>query len=147
MKFVLPGVWIAGFTAATLVLFGTGAVITLDGAPPAARVKWLFLAVAVLGGLSWYWWGIRLKRVDIDDRWLYVSNYFREIRIPLGEIEEVSENRWVNIRPVTISFLRDTDFGSRVIFMPRARWWLFWRPHPVVRDLEEAAHRGLGVRG
>lgn len=106
MKFVLPGVWIAGFTAATLVLFGTGAVITVDGAPPAARLKWLF-----------------------------------------GEIEEVSENRWVNIRPVTISFLRDTDFGSRVVFMPRARWWLFWRPHPVVRELEEAARRGLGARG
>lgn len=138
MKLVLPVLWIAGFAAATVLLF------TADGpAPP--PLKWLVLGVAVAGGLSWYSWGVRLKRVAIDDEWLYASNYAREVRIALRDIDQVSENRWVNIRPVTVSFRRDTGFGHRIIFMPPVRWWGFWHPHPVVRELEAAARRARGL--
>ena len=99
----------------------------------------------VVGGLCWYWWGIRLKRVEVDDQWLYVSNYLRDIQVELRDIEEVSENRWVNIRPITVRFRRDTGFGPRIVFMPPARWWGFWQPHPVVRELEDAAQRARGL--
>jgi hypothetical protein len=145
MKLVLPSMWIAGFTVATVLLFTTGSVTDTDGVPPSPQMKWFFLAATTVGGFCWYWWCMRLKRVEIDDQWLYVSNYVREIQVALGDIEEISENRWVNIRPITVTFRRETEFGPRIVFMPRALWWGFWRPHPVVRELEDAARRARGI--
>jgi hypothetical protein len=108
-------------------------------------MKWLFLGATVLGGLFLYWGCMRLKRVDLDEDALYISNYLREVRVPLRDIEEVTENRWINIRPVTVEFRRDTDFGPRITFMPKTRWWSFWRAHPVVGELEAAARRSRGL--
>ena len=145
MKFVFPVVWLGGFTTATVLMFTAGGFTVTDGLPPPPAMRWLFLAATVLGGLSLYWFCMRLKRVEIDDRWLYVSNYLREIRVPLEQIEGVSENRWVNIRPITVEFRRDTDFGLHISFMPKTRWWRFWSAHPVVGELEEAVRQARGL--
>src|SRR4051794_4072417 len=104
MKVVLPSVWIAGFVTATVLLFTASSGTDPNGVPPSPQPKWFFLAATMVGGFCWYWWGMRLKRVDVDDQWLYVSNYLREIQVALRDVEEVSENRWVNVRPITVSF-------------------------------------------
>jgi hypothetical protein len=145
MKFVLPAVWLAGFCGVTFALFTGGGATNRDGVPPPAEMKWLFLGATVLGGLFLYWGCMRLKRVDLDEDSLYISNYLREVRIPLRDIEEVTENRWINIRPVTVEFRRDTEFGSRITFMPKTRWWGFWLAHPVLGELEAAARRSRGL--
>jgi hypothetical protein len=144
IKFALGPVWLALFTAGTLLMF-SGRLTDTDGLMPAPEVRWLFLGATVAGGLFLYWFCMRLKRVDLDDETLYVSNFFREIRVPLRDIEDVSENRWINIRPITVEFRRDTDFGSAIIFMPRTRWWKFWRPHPVVGEIESAMRSARGL--
>jgi hypothetical protein len=144
MKFVFPSVWLAAFTAGTVMLFVTGGIAGPDGPPP-PEMKWLFLGATVLGGLFLYWCCMRLKRVQIDEEWLYVSNYLREIRVPLRDIEDVSENRWINIRPITLTLRRETDFGGQITFMPKTRWWGFWRPHPVIRELDDTMRRMRGL--
>lgn len=55
---------------------------------------------------------------------------------PVAQIERVSENRLININPVTIHFRRPTEFGSSVTFMPRSRMLGLLSPHPVVGELE-----------
>ena len=145
MKYLFPGFWLAGFTAATISLFSDVSTGAPTQAPPPPEMKWLFLAVTVLGGAFLYWTCMRLKRVEMDHDVLYVSNYRREVRVPLRDIAEVSENRWINIRPVTIEFRRDTDFGHRVVFIPQQRLWAFWRPHPVVAELQGAVRRARGL--
>jgi hypothetical protein len=138
MKFVLPAFWLMGFIAATALSFG--GTLAFDPAPPPA-MKWMFLAVTLAGAASLYWFCMRLKRVEMDDVALYVSNYLQETSVPLQDIDDVRENRWVNIRPVTVTFRTATDFGERVVFMPTTRWWRFWREHPVVDELRRAAQR------
>ena len=138
MKFVLPAIWLPFFATATILLFSGR--LSFDQ-PPAGEMKWTFLAVTLAGAASLYWFCMRLKRVEMDDNALYVSNYLCETSIPLADIDEVTENRWVNIRPVTVTFRCDTDFGSRIVFMPTTRWWRFWREHPVVDELRRASQR------
>lgn len=144
-KFVFPTVWLAGFAAATVFLFKVRGFTDPDGFPGPPEMKWLFLGGTVFGGVFLYWFCMRLKRVEIDEQWLYVSNYLREVRVPLGDIEEVTENRWINIRPITVEFRRETDFGSDIIFMPKSPGWRFWRAHPVVGELEAATRRARGL--
>jgi hypothetical protein len=63
----------------------------------------------------------------------------REITVPLSAIESVTENRWVNIHPVTVHFRVPTEFGDKITFMPVQHVFLFWRSHPVVQELRSAA--------
>src|SRR5262249_30888695 len=81
------------------------------------------------------------KRVRMDERTLRVSNYLREVEVPLDEVERVHENPWLKSHPVTIRLRRPTVFGDRVVFMPRVRWYSWWAPHPVVPEIREAADR------
>ena len=146
MKFVIPVVWIGGFGFGTAMLFRP--VDAFGGRPPPPDMKWLFLAVLVVGSIFMYWWCGRLMRVVMTDMELRISNYRREIVVPLSDVEEVTENRWVNIHPVTVQFVRRTDFGHRVVFMPKSRPFALFSSHPIVAELRaavETAKRGPSV--
>ena len=130
-KAIFPGCWIVGFGAITAFYWAS------RGLP--AETGWLFLAAWTAGALSFWWWCIPLKRVRIDGGNLYVSNFRKEIVVPLTFIESVTENRWVNVHPVTVHFRGDTEFGRKISFMPKARVMFFWSSHPVVGELRRLA--------
>jgi hypothetical protein len=131
-KVIFPVIWISGF--------GLGMIgVELAHDPPLA-VKFTFATVWVLGTVFIMWLCAPLKRVRADDRALYVSNYLKEIPVPVGLIDRVTENRWINIHPVTIHLSADAEFGRKIVFMPRARMALVWSRHPVVGEIERLAH-------
>jgi hypothetical protein len=84
--------------------------------------------------------------VRMDETSLYISNYLREAQVPLRQVMTVTENRWLNIHPVTIKFRSATEFGDRVVFMPKVRWFGLWTSHPVVAEIQEAVDRAIGRR-
>ena len=127
-KIVFPILWIGGFGAGSMALWAS------NNAP--SQIKWTFLAVWAVGSLSIRWSSVRLKRVRVDGKTFYVSNYRKEIALPLGSVERVSENRWINIHPVTLYLRRPTDFGSKIMFMPKMKMFLLWRSHPVVAEIK-----------
>jgi hypothetical protein len=106
-------------------------------APP----KFVFLLFWIVGIAFIYWSCIRLKDVSVDDNFLYVSNYMKEISIPLSDIHDVTENIWVNIHPVTIHLKSPSEFGDKIIFMPKVRYFSFFSSHPVVGELKELARK------
>ena len=137
-KFGVPAIWISVFGLGAAGVF----VADVSAGPHGRRLdpalKWLMLA-AWIGGSSLIWWFCCwLKRVWLDGGALRVSNYVREEQIPLASVTAVTENYWVNIRPVTVQFRAPTAFGQRIVFMPQVRWFLFWRPHPVAVELRQA---------
>jgi len=95
-----------------------------------------FLVAWVVGTLFILLTCAGLKRVRIDAKYIYISNYFREIQIPVGNISEVTENRILNMHPITIRFRDSNEFGKSIRFMP-TRWFGFWSSHPVVAELKE----------
>jgi hypothetical protein len=127
--------WTAGFGGGTLGLW----IGSVGANPPPAPMKWIFLAMWVLGTALFLWLLAPLKKVRIDGTSLYVSNYRREITVPLSEIESVSENWWMNHHPVTIHLRHETPFGRRITFIPQFRLQLFWRSHPIVAELRALA--------
>ena len=145
MKVIFPPFWIGGFALATITLFlSPGSWHDARGGALDPDTKWFFLLATIVGG-GFIWWScVRLKRVRMDDKALYISNYSTEIAVPLVNVAQVSENRWINIHPVTIEFHAGTEFGSRVVFMPKVRWFAFWSSHPVVEEIRAAVRRATG---
>src|SRR5215813_7967384 len=88
VKFVFPAIWIPLWSFGTLMMFIRGA----ESADP--NPKWIFLLLWVVGIVFIGWDCIRLKEVSVDDSFLYVSNYLKEVSIPLSEIYDVTENFW-----------------------------------------------------
>ena len=145
LKFVFPVLWIGGFAIVTLSLFlFPSSWHGADGGPPEASMKWFFLFATIVGSAFIWWAGVRLKRVRMDASALHISNYATEIVVPLANVAEVTENRWVNNHPVTIRFHSDTEFGPQVTFMPKIRWFAFWSSHPVVEEIRVAVARATG---
>jgi hypothetical protein len=138
-KFMLPAVWISGFGTGTILLW-LGRLHGRNNALPPPQEKFLFLAMWILGSTFILWASAGLKRVRIDERQLYVSNYVKEIHIPFSAIIDVKQNRWLNSRPITIYFRDATEFGDRATFMPEWRIRIqFWRIDPVVNELKKLA--------
>ena len=120
MKMVFPIIWIGLFAVGTLGLFfWSGSFQGLREQPPPPELKWFFLVITCAGSVFIWWTCMRLKRVSMDERALYISNFFTEIVVPLHNVAAVTENRWINIHPVTIFFRSDTAFGPRIVFMPK----------------------------
>ncbi|MDD5302466.1 MAG: hypothetical protein PHS14_05085 [Elusimicrobia bacterium] len=138
MKVIVPAFWIFAFGAGTVLLW-LNVLHGKDGSPPPDAAKWAYLAAWVSGSAFLYRVCGPLKTVRLGGGTLLVSNYLKEISIPASQIAEVTENRWINIHPVTIRFRQTTEFGDTVTFMPRKRDGRPWRPHPVVEELVRAS--------
>jgi hypothetical protein len=140
MKVLFPVLWVSGFGLGTLALW-VGAMHGQSGVPP--EMKWQFLGAWIAGTTFILWGCAGLKRVRIDSKNPYVSNYRKEILVPFNMIFDVTENRWLNIHPVTIHLRSVTEFGSTLTFMPAMRFTL-WGSHPVVAELKKLAGVGGG---
>ncbi|MGZ4973724.1 MAG: hypothetical protein ACXWDN_13265 [Limisphaerales bacterium] len=143
-KFIFPAVWISAVGIGTVLLW-LGDLVDRNNASPPSQTKFVVLGVWILGTTFILWISAGLKRVRMDERQLYVSNYLREISVPFSEIIDVRQDRWINSRPITIYFRDATEFGGRATFMPKWRIQLFWRTDPVVSEIRRLA--GLASSG
>ena len=103
---------------------------------------WLKLWFVIVGiGVTaiFYFTVMKYMVVSIDDDFLYVSNYSKEISTPLSNIEKVTELVWVRGHPVTIHLKTASDFGSKIVFTPKAHGFRFFSANPLVAELNELA--------
>jgi hypothetical protein len=130
----------------SLVLFGWAVAIFAilfdsgkDGQLPLPLlVKILFPAIFFVIFAVIFWLSMRLKAVSIDDKFLYISNYLKESSVPFLNIRDITELR-LRGHPVTIHFKEKTEFGEKITFLPKMRFFNFAGSHPVVSELKEFA--------
>ena len=88
-------------------------------------------------------WSVRLKMVMLSGDSLIVSDYFKTIKVPLREIDDVCERKWVKGHPIAVTFKTDTEFGRKIFFLPAFSFRLFG-PHPMVDQLQGLRDRYAG---
>lgn len=59
-----------------------------------------------------------LKRVEVDDNYLYVSNYLKEIKIPLSDVEFIDKPENSSHQRIKIFLRTPSEFGDMIVFMP-----------------------------
>lgn len=134
-KFFWPVFNVVAFVGATLLCWHISPKKGDEGVIYLARIG---LPVIGIGSTAYgIWSGKRLKRVQMDDNGLYVSNYFEEISLSFSDIEacEVKwegKNRWNPI--VTIDLNVVTPMGRQITFMAKLPWN---NSHSIVAELRE----------
>jgi hypothetical protein len=151
VKVVLPAICTALFVG-TLVAapfadetWWRAADLPHDPASWAAFLAWSVVCITYM-----FWFGLPLKRVRLDDGTLRISNYLKQIRVPLSDLAAVSEKRLVGFAGpyrIILQFRRRTDFGDSIAFLPKALWRTarkssdLWGPHPDAEALRAAVQR------
>jgi len=132
LKLVLPVMWIAFFgTFVAYILFSEDGAYTMAGGvvtPMVARIGALLFLL--LGMLMFYQVFMRLKRVDVDEDFLYVTNYFIARRYPYHNIEKMVENHYLMFRPVTVYFKKAGTFGEKITFLSSKEFKIFMQENP-----------------
>jgi hypothetical protein len=134
-KFIFPVLWIGGFASMTLAMFITPDSFTGDGDIREFRMG--FLVMTILGSVALYWCCMRLKKVTLKEDALLISNFRREVKISLRNIERVSGTVLMHPELVWLHFRRPTGFGLKVVFMGKSRFSFGLTRHPVVKELEQ----------
>ena len=125
------------FVASTIliILFGLGTwAMFYNSKVPEI---WIFLLVLIFGIALTFWACMRLKKVDLDDVALHISNYRISVEVPLRSVEAISEGVPISPELVRISFRRPTEFGNKVVFIPKLRFFIGVSPHPIVNELRQ----------
>lgn len=109
---------------------------------PMTQAETIALLTFMFAALFWFAWSsANIKAVSLGDDALHVSNYRREITVPLRDVVRVHQD-WFGMRAVNIDLANDTQFGRRIVFLPGWTFWLAprwrWQPHPIVNELREA---------
>ena len=86
-----------------------------------------------------YFTVMHYKDVSVDDEFLYVSNYRKEIKIPVSNIENVTEIKWIRTRPITIHLKNDSEFGRKIVFMPKFNGFRIVADNPMIAELKKLA--------
>jgi len=102
------------------------------------RVDWVEAGLWLLISAVFYATFGRLKRVRFDGTQLWVSNWRREIAIPVGDIIDVYQQKWLATSPVTLTFASRNGFGESVQYMPSFSFGM-WGEDPEVTMLREIA--------
>lgn len=128
LKIILPVIFGVFFAATIFLIIFRGELILTP-----------VLLLMIFGMSAMYFTLMRYKKVSIDDDFLYVSNYRKEIKIPVSDIAEVTEIKWVRTRPITIYLKNDSEFGRKIVFTPKFNGFRIVADNPMIAELKELA--------
>ncbi len=60
---------------------------------------------------------MRLKRVELDGEFVYVTNYFKTFRYPYSNVERMDESDYLFFRSMHIHLKEGGNFGKRITFV------------------------------
>ncbi len=144
LKLILPVMWTAFFgTFVGFILFSTDGAYLIAGGmitPMVARI--VALTFLLLGISLFYWLFMRLKRVDVDGDFMYVTNYFKARRYPYHNIEKMVANQYLMFRPVTVYFKEAGTFGEKITFLSDKSFREFLNERPDLARLMEEGNWG-----
>jgi hypothetical protein len=132
VKIIIPALWILNWGAIVLML-----LIGVD-----ERTRTPPILFFVFGGVVTvilYFAAVKYMKVGVDEKSLYVSNYLKEISIPLSDIADVTESLWARGHPVTVYLKTTSPFGKKISFLPKSQGFKFLKSHPVVAELKQMA--------
>lgn len=80
-------------------------------------IYWL---VFIFFGVLIYFTLLRLKRVELDEEYVYITNYFKTIRIPLKEVHSIRSKSLLFRHLVRMELHYKSYFGRYIYFISDA---------------------------
>jgi len=135
LRIVIPTVW---FTSVLSIVILLGWAVRGKAGLFANPFIWIGLLLILGSGfalirlLLW-----RFYRVDMDARYVYVSNYFKTYKYPFSEIESISDSKTLPGRVFLITLKSKGSFGRYIYFLAaQALWSDFLKENPGLIEVK-----------
>lgn len=133
LRIVIPTVWLTTILSFVVLLgMAVRGKAGLFGNP----FIWIGLLIILGSGftlIKWLLW--RFYRVDMDQHYLYVSNYFNTYKYPLHDIEAIIPSATLPTRIFCIVLKSRGTFGKKIWFLAsQALWQDYLLDHPDVKQ-------------
>lgn len=115
LKIYIPLIWalLSGLFLIASMIFDTGSIMD----DFSIQVAYLLIYACFLA--LFYFTFFQLKRVEIKDKELYVSNYKATFKYSLDSIAEINENDYTLFKTIRIKLKDKGSFGQYLIFIPQ----------------------------
>jgi hypothetical protein len=130
-RIFIPTFWLAFFGLFTIAVF------VLDtsyfGNIPAFLFRVGTVAFYIIGSFLIYFSLLKLKRVEMDEWFVFATNYFKTYKYPWHNVERLEERDLIIFQLVTVHLKEPGSFGKRLLFLAsRKRFRLFLETHPAI---------------
>lgn len=129
LKFFIPVFWIVFFGSFTVACF----LYKFDyfGNIPASSFRTGVVLFYISGVAMFAFTLMRLYRVEADQQFFYVTNYFKAARYPFHNIDKITESKFLVFTVVSIHFKQGGIFGKRATFVAtKLLYREFWEQMP-----------------
>lgn len=117
-KFFFPTFCIVFVTVITLgIIFSDIKPTSL----PKNAFSTLLLVILFLQIVLFYFSIIKLKKVEMDQDFIYITNYFKWFKYPYHNIDRIIERDWVLAKVITLKFKEPGHFGKKIFFLANHR--------------------------
>ena len=132
-RIFFPTLWIAFFGTFLIALFVTDK--PLIGPIDANFLRYgLLVFVAIFIFIFWKT-VFRLKRVDADNEYIYVTNFFKNVRYPHADIDKIELSKGILFQYGTLYLRGKGTFGDNILFiLSKRRLELFLEDNPYLKD-------------
>jgi hypothetical protein len=130
-------VWVAPFVIGAARLMWEWLILPGGAKSPFADFNPLVVLFLVSGGTFAFWMLGGLKRVFLKGDSLLVSDYLKEVEIPLSNVGHISGPENSSHRRIAIHLHTPSAFGDKIVFMP---------PLFMAREIADELRGCIGVR-
>lgn len=78
------------------------------------------LLIFVSGIIFFIFTFFRLKRVDAENDFIYITNYFKTYRYHIEDIAEIKVYNHIILKAAHLKFTSRSSFGKKIIFIPNS---------------------------
>ena len=131
LKFFIPTFWIIFFTSFIAFIFLND--FEEVAGIPIGTFRILAILFLVSGIALFYFTLLRLKRVEMDEHFIFVTDYFKHVRYPYHNIEKIEESELSFLKVVSIHLKTPGSFGKTIRFVASRRYRNFWEKYPDLK--------------
>jgi hypothetical protein len=131
IRIALPTIWLTTILSLTLLL---GMTVRGKAQVFSNPIVWLVLLFILGTGFAFIYFILwKFYRVDMDERYVYVSNYFKTFKYPFSDIENIRDSKLLPGRIFVIVLKSKGSFGKEISFLASQKLWSdFVAGHPEI---------------
>lgn len=118
-KYFLPTIYVVFFGTLMIVFLFADKFRVGSMSPMAFKIAYMALFVAVVALM--YFTLFRLKRVEVDDQHIYITNYLKIFRYPFASIERITATDYGIWLVMQVHLVQPGHFGRRSTFLVHRR--------------------------
>lgn len=119
LKIFLPVFWLSFIGGFMLAAFVSNNIEFPQFTSLKFRIEILFIFLS--GVIFFIFTFFRLKRVDVENDFIYVTNYFKTYRYHVGNIAEIKVYNHLILKAAHLKFTSRSSFGKKIIFIPNSQ--------------------------